>query len=373
MTAVRVAAAIAGAALLLLVLFDGFSTVILARRSEPALKLTRLFFLLTWTPYAAIGRRIRNGGAREDYLSAYGPLSILGLLACWAGGLVVSFGLLQWSAGLHFGGNLQSFPSDLTFSGHAALTMIPAEPRNPVSQFLTILEAAVGFSFLGLVIGYLPVLYQSFSSRESKIMMLDARAGSPPSAVECLARQSQSEEKLESFLAGWEDWTAELLQHQLSYPMLAFFRSQHDNQSWLASLVAVLDLSAIVYECGRGELKRQAGLTFAMGRHAVVDVARLFGVRPSADAADRLPPDEFTRLKERLASRRSPVDMRRLAEDRLRETRERYEPLSQALSRHFLMALPPWLPPPKADNWERTDIDSTPGTFAVSDPFQVGR
>jgi len=126
----------------------------------------------------------------------------------------------------------------------------------------------VGFGFLALVIGYLPVLYQSFSRRELNITLLDARAGSPPSAEELLRGVGADHEELTALLAEWERWGAEVLESHLSYPVLSYYRSQHDNQSWLAALTTVLDASALVMVGIEGACARQASLTFAMARHA---------------------------------------------------------------------------------------------------------
>src|SRR4029079_19535049 len=103
-----------------------------------------------------------------------------------------------------------------------------------------------GFSFLALVIGYLPVFYQSLSRREVLISMLDDRAGSPPSAGEALRRAAQARDldRLPALLAEGERWAAEVLESHLSYPVLSFYRSQHDNQSWVVTLTALLDTAA---------------------------------------------------------------------------------------------------------------------------------
>jgi hypothetical protein len=77
-----------------------------------------------------------------------------------------------------------------------------------------------------------------------RILLLDARAGSPPSTAELLLRRGSDPEKLEQRLADWEEWALDLLQTHLSYPMLAYYRSLHANQSWLAALTVVADVSA---------------------------------------------------------------------------------------------------------------------------------
>ena len=138
----------------------------------------------------------------------------------------------------------------------------------------------MGFGFLALVIGYLPVLYQGFSHREVNISLLDARAGSPPTASELLVRQARNMAGLEILLRDWERWAAELMESHLSYPVLLFFRSQHEHQSWLGAMTAILDASALCIAGVQGGPGRQAQLTFAMARHAVVDLSQATGVHP---------------------------------------------------------------------------------------------
>jgi hypothetical protein len=74
-----------------------------------------------------------------------------------------------------------------------------------------VIEAGIGFAFPALVIGYLPVLYQSFSRREVSITLLDARAGSPPSAEELLRGSWSDPEELIVLLREWERWSSAAL------------------------------------------------------------------------------------------------------------------------------------------------------------------
>ncbi len=262
------------------------------------------------------------------------------------------------------------FSHAVYFSGSAIFTVVSNEARNPASKVLTVVESGLGISFLGLVVGYLPVLYQSFSGRELHISMLDARAGSPPSAGMLLARQGAEPEKLADDMARWEEWAAEILEGHLSYPMLAYFRSQHPNQSWLSALTAILDVSAIVLVCSKGSLHRQAILTFAMSRHAVVDLARIFGQAPTQQGRERLGKEEADRLVDTLRRERVALDLDRFSLDELGKLTAMYESYTNGLSRYFLIALPGWMPDHQhRENWRATSWDLPDETFTVSDPF----
>src|SRR2546425_729988 len=167
-------------------------------------------------------------------------------------------------------------------------------------------------------------------------------AGSPPSAEELLRGFGADHEELTVLLAEWERWAAEVLESHLSYPVLSYYRSQHDNQSWLAALTTVLDASVLVMVGIEGACGRQAGLTFAMARHAVVDLAQVLGRPPVGSAPDRLPSSELARLRAGLAVAGVVLHAGDGAEDKLAELRRMYEPYGAALSQHLLMPLPAW-------------------------------
>ncbi len=356
----RLLAGIIGCAWLGIVLVDSFETIVLARRAQRVFRFTRLFYNLTWKPFAAIGRRIHAQKQRENVLSVYGPLSLLTLLVLWAVSLVLAFGLLQWSTGLRVEGQSADLGAAIYVSGSSFFTLGVQQPSNWVSRWLTVIEAGLGFTFLGLVIGYLPTFYLSYSARELRISLLDSRAGSPPSASELLLREGQSARHLEQQLLLWEEWAATVLQSQLSYPAIAYFRSQHSNQSWLAALIAVCDASSLVMLGAEGELKHQGELTFAMGRHALVDLATVFRTAPRSPREDRLPAAEFSRLRAMLGAGRTSLRMENVQESELAALRAVYEPYANVLGAYFLMPLPSWLADEKqADNWEITSWGRT--------------
>ncbi|MCU1271125.1 MAG: hypothetical protein JWN74_2419 [Acidobacteriaceae bacterium] len=367
----RFLAAVLACTLLVFVLIDSFETVVIARRTQRTLRITRAFYKFTWAAFCALALRIRSGRKREHFLAVYGPTSLVLLLGCWATGLIMAFALLHWSVGLRFNAVRANFFTDFYFSAATLFTLAPNEPWNMSSKYLSVLEAGIGLSLLGLVIGYLPVLYQSYSDREVQISLLDARAGSPPTAAELIRRQGTNPARLEKQFSQWEKWAAELLETHLSYPMLAYFRSQHTNQSWLAALSSIIDASAIVMLASDTDLKRQAELTFAMGRHALVDLATIFKTAPRPNDS-RLPAEVFSQLTKLIAGLTTALQPDRLSRDKLNQLREMYEPFANALGWHFLMALPPWVPATQQhDNWQVTSWGHIASPFAVSDPFLV--
>ncbi|MBK9712784.1 MAG: two pore domain potassium channel family protein [Kouleothrix sp.] len=355
----RTLVGVIGVALLLVILWDGFETIVLPRRVRSRVRLTRLFYAYTWAVWSAIGRRIHSNDRRDNFLSYFGPLSLLMLLAVWAVGMTTSFALIHWGFSSTLVGpeGQASFGGELYMSGSTFFTLGIGDitPRTEGSRLLTVAEAGTGIAFLALVIGYLPVIYQAFSRREASISLLDARAGSPPAAAELLRRHGDgdSAEAMVQFLRDWERWSAELLESHLSYAVLAYYRSQHDSQSWLASLTMLLDVCALVVAGVDGIPPRPARLAFAMARHAAVDLSQILGTPPRPPAADRLPPSDLARLRAILAGAGVPLREGAAAERKLAEMRAKYEPYVNAMSAHLLMPLPAWLPAPDtSDDWQ---------------------
>ncbi len=351
-----VVAVLVGVALVVGVLWETFESIVLPRRVARRIRFSRLFYRVLWRTWSAIGRH-HPGAHRESYLSIFAPLSLILLFATWAGGLVLGFALIQW------GGDRSLFPiGPASFATHlyvSATTFVTlglgdVTPASSIGRLVTAVEAGAGFAFLAITISYLPVLYQAFSRREVRISMLDQWAGSPPHAVELLRRCAIHDEiaSADTLLADWEQWSADLLESHLSYPILAYFRSQHDEQSWLAALTSVLDASAIVLAGVEGVSAWQARRTFAISRHAVVDLAQVLRVPPGA-SADRLTPEQAPQMRALLEA--AGVRLTPNLEERLAPFRKMYEPYVQALSRQLEMPLPAFLPGAAAvDDWERS-------------------
>lgn len=351
--------ALLGICIIALVLWEAFETIILPRRVQRRWRITRFFYQLTWFPFRALSRHITKRQIRDSALAFFGPASLLGLFIFWALGLICGYALLEFGLrlpltvgkGVHAG-----LPSYLYLAGSTFFTLSLGEvaPHSPLSRFITVAEAGNGLAFLAVVISYLPTLYASFSGREVNISLLDARAGSPASAGELLRRHALfgDFDKLNDLLKDWEQWSAALMESHISYPVLCYFRSQHTNQSWVAALTTILDSSALVMVGIEGVSPWQARLTFAMCRHALVDIAQVFHRAPIPMDGDRLPPEQFAKLREELSAAHIKLNADANACATLKQLRDMYEPYASALSQFLLMPLPPWTKPAEAkDNW----------------------
>ena len=359
-----IVAAAVGLIIIWVVLLDAFETVVLPRRVSRHFKLTAWFYRRTWIPWRGIARRIKKTSRQQNFLGYFGPLSLILLLGFWAAGLILGFALVQYG----IGGHEQLNKEPLTFgrivyhSGETFFTLGYGDivPTSGGARALSVIEAGMGFAFLGVVIGYIPVVYSSFSRREIQISMLDARAGSPPSATELLLRLAGRSEDpgveqkvLDEVLREWERWAGELLESHISYPVLSFFRSQHSNQSWVGALTTMLDVTSLVLTGIEGLHPGQAKLTFAMARHAAVDLAQVVNARYDPAAPERLTDADQTTVRESPTAAGLKLRSDEYARDKLAKLRSMYEPYVHSTARNLMLTLPSWKYEKKTrDNWQ---------------------
>jgi len=375
-------ASIGGILLILVILMDAFETVVLPRRiKRHFFRMSLRFYKRSWGLWTRVAQHIKSPNRREAFLAYYGPLSLFPLLGFWALGLILGFACVQHGLGEHvtLGNEKITFGKVIYLSGETFFTLGYGDitPNNAAARALAVIEAGMGFAFLGVVIGYLPVIYNSFADRETEISLLDARAGSPPSAAEFLGRLGccPGQTVVDEIFRDWERWCAELLSSHISYPVLLFFRSQHGNQSWLGAVSVMLDVTSLVMT-GVGNIHPdQAKLTFAMARHAVVDLSQVINAEYSPHDISRLTDTDLGRLRTELmehglrlsATQNDGPD----AAEKLEQLRILYEPYLYALSRRLLMTLPPWITPAtdrKKDNWQGGPWDRAIQARALEHP-----
>lgn len=350
--------AVAALALLLVlgILNETFEVMLLPQRVGRRVRPVRIFFRFTWWVWSTFGALRPPGRRRQMFLAIYGPLSMVVLIVTWAIALIFGFGLLLWAvqADLVPRPTLRSqlYTSGLTFF---TLGFGDVTPQTTLAKLIAVAEAGTGFGFIAVVIGYLPVLYQLYARREIHVMQLDARAGSPPCALKLVCRHAEGHamDELAALFRSWETWCSELLVSHLSYPMLSYYRSQRENQSWLAALATVMDACALVMVGLKDVRTFDARMTFAMARLTVLEMSRVFETTPRSEVG-RLPREDYQKLAACLAQGglawSDPAD----AERRLASIRATYEPFLDVLSRYLLLPLSDWLPQEgQRDLWQQ--------------------
>ncbi len=352
---------VAGVVLIVWVLWDAFETILLPRRVPGRWRPSRFALRWLWRPWAQVSELIGGRARREGFLAYYALLGIIMLVILWATGLVLGFALVHWAGGSQLAGvdGMNGLSADVYMSGTTFFTLGLGDlhPMTTYARVVTVVEAGTGFGFLALVIAYVPVIYQAFSRREVQITMLDQWAGSPPSAAVVLRRcfESADPNVLSPLLQRWETTCSEILESHLSYPILCYFRSQHDNQSWLGSLVAILDTCALVIVGVEGLDPFQARLTFAIARHALVDLCQTLALRPNLEIEPGADTTEHRELRQWLAHAGVRLSADASADPKLEALRTQYLPYARPLASLLRMPLPSMLPPPKARyNWETT-------------------
>src|SRR5438874_1780753 len=345
----RVVAGIAGAVLIALMLSEFFVTFMLPRRVRRDPRIARGLIRLFWRPWRKVAHRLSTS-SEDTFLGLFGPLALLSQLLVGAVGLIIGFALLEWAA---VGGG---FGHGLLFSSGLFLSAEGASGSTAV-HVIALFEAAIAIGVLFIVIGYLPAVYGSFSRREIAVSQLATRAGSPPAAGVILHRVAGRERwlELERDLRDWEAWAAELMETHLSYPILGWYRSQHVRQNWLAALTAMVDVAAFVTAVESDGEVEAAELTYAIGQHALSDLALQYRVKPGP--VDRLPDEQFEKLYGFVESALTNPVACDDAKERLRELRKAYESKAQALSQLLALDLPAWLPP----HAEEQDLIQLPG------------
>ncbi|HEX4108716.1 MAG TPA: potassium channel family protein [Solirubrobacteraceae bacterium] len=349
-----------GLLLALTMLSELFVVMLVPRRVKRDPRIARQLYDLAWPYWRRLGLRL-GGRSGDTLLGLFGPLGLIGMLVVWTSGLMVGYAAMQWGAGSHLGaGHVVGFGDDLYFTAGSFVTVGAAglSPTTSLERALSILTTTSGFAVLTIVIAYLPSLFSAFSRRETNVSRLDPRAGTPPSAIRLLVRSTKGGdwETLVDYLGDWEGWAADLMETHLSYPVLAYYRSQHVGQNWLAALTTVMDSCALVVAAAPERQADHASFTFALGRHAMADLAYTFRAAPRAPLEPRLSEDDFTELMRALDENGVPL-RGQVAEvqHRLASMQALYEPYALALADRLALPVAPWRARDDTpDNWRTT-------------------
>jgi len=334
-----------------LTLWDIFQTMVMPRTLSSAWRIAHHFYGISWSVLRAASRDEPRRERWTPLLTMYGPLSLFLLMGLWGAGLIVGFALLN--LGVSGVANHLSFGEQIYLSGTTLLTlgMGDVRPEGIAGRVVTVSEAGVGFAGLTVIVSFLPVLNQAFAKREAETALLLARAGHPASAAGMLRRLviPGGGGLLVEHLQRYEEWSAYLVENYTSYPMLAFFRSRHENQSWLAAMTVVLDGCALLQMGFKKRpdwaeaAKDQAELTFAMGCRVLVTLTTILGLDPASCYEERFQPDQLRSFVGALGSQGMELSLADESIEHLRRLRDLYEPLLFALSDKLALSIPPFV------------------------------
>ena len=332
----------AGVLLIWIVLRDLFVAIVVPRPARGRFRPSTLLTRVTWFIWRWVSTRLGEGLPREDRLGAYGPLLVIVLLFAWFIGLIVGYGLVI--EGVR--DQLVPVPKNLATSFYVAASLLTVgltdfAPIGPVMRVVAVIEAATGLGLVAVVVSLLFSLYASFQKREVLIITLDALAGAPPSGVVLLENSLHSEmvDHLEDTFHEWKMWSAEVLESHLAYPILAYFRSSHDNESWVSAIGAVLDAAVLVLTTVEDVPRGPAKLMYNAGTHLVEDLSWFF--RTSHEHEVGIERFEFDTACERLAEAGFTVTDREIAWTKFSKLRAAYAIPLNEMGRYW--SIPPAL------------------------------
>ncbi len=312
---------------------------------------------------------------RDRLMAFVGPVAMIALFVLWLCAFVLGFGLVDWwSSG-------DSLGSALEVAGSSVFTLGIATSPGSGSRSIEIIAAGVGLLVVALEIAYLPTLYNAFSTRETEVTLLAARAGTPAWGPEILARHYMLDSigELPPLYADWERWAAAVSESHTNYPALIWFRSPVSSRSWLLGLVAVMDSAALYHAVSPTQAPRQARLCLAMGMNCLRSVAGALQITfdrdPIPTAGTRLTKEEFAYGFERLEGVHFPLE-RTLDESwrHFQGWRVNYESIVDALTKLIMPPPAPWLlPRPGLGRTEWPGVrNRTPDDPDGTEPFRPG-
>jgi hypothetical protein len=285
---------IAGLVLVGVALWDVFETIVVPRPTPGWLRIGRYVIRWTWRPYRNIVVRFKTGLARDSLLGLYAPGAAILLLAVWLAFIVVGYGLILFALRADLNPTPQTLGDAIYFAGSSILTIGFGDivATSGIARLVVVIGAATGLGIVALVITFLFSLFGSYQRREVAVVTLSARAKAPPSAMLLLLTYARLDlvDELPALFREWEVWTAEVLDTHVSYPLLGYFRSSHDNVSWISSLGAVLDAASLVLTTVTNVPRGHAKITHRIGTHLVEDITNILGLKGDGSAVDR---DEF--------------------------------------------------------------------------------
>ncbi|HTU83645.1 MAG TPA: potassium channel family protein [Candidatus Acidoferrales bacterium] len=337
-----------GGVLVLWVLNDVFQSVIVPRAVGNRYRLSFNLRRLMWYAWPKVALQLYAGDddRREDFLAIFAPFALTAAVLSWAGMLIVGYGVIFYGLRSGLAPPVRSLGAATYFAGTTLTTIGFGDfvGRNAATRFFSVCAAVNGLVLFSVTTAYLFALFGSFQTREAFVVGIGARAGAPPSGVGLLAiaGHSQTVDGLPALFFDAQLWTAMLMETHLAYPILGYFRSSHDYQSWVGTLGTLLDAATLLMTAIDGVPSGQARILYNVGRHAALDLSKYYraSVAGGAPLVER---SEFDHACERLANAGYTVRDRTLAWQRFSELRATYAPHLNAIASLFLIPPLQWI------------------------------
>lgn len=332
---------LAGLILFGIVLWDIFQTIVVPRPTPGRLRLARYLIPPTWRLWRALGTR--GGVANDWFLGLYAPGTAILLFGVWLIGIILADGLMLYGLRSEITPTPVGLMEALYFAGTSVLTLGFGEivAGGAVSRLVVLVAAATGLGVVALVITFIFSLFASYQRREVLVVTLSARAKAPPSAITLLETHARLDMTgdLPQLFRDWEHWSAEVLDSHVAYPLLGYFRSSHDNISWISGLGAVLDAAALVVTTVQGVPRGQAEMLLRVGAHLVEDISNY--IRHTGDGSTVAEAD-FAAVHERLERAGYKVESREKAWRDFERVRRTYSGRLEALAAYWATPAPSW-------------------------------
>lgn len=302
---IRILVGLIGAAAVGAVVASAVRTVILPRSAQSLL--TAVVYRGLAVVFFALANPRFEYRRRDSVMALYAPVSLLALVAAWLVAAMFGFTLLFWAFGV------PSFGEAFHLSGSSITTLGFAPAATLSHRILAFIEAGLGLVLVALLITYLPSMYSAFSRRETRLTLLEVRAGAPPSAVELLVRHARIGwlDRLNEEWLVWEEWFAEVEETHTTYAVLPFFRSPQPDRSWVTGAGTVLDAASLYHSTVDVDPSPQAAVMIRGGYIALRRVADFFGIRhdryPSPDTPISITRSEFDAACEEMAAAGVPI------------------------------------------------------------------
>lgn len=294
-----------GIAIVLVVMLDVFQSVVVPRAIGWRWRPSAVIVRFGWRTSGWVGMRFNNGARREDFYATFAPALLVTLIVVWVGSLVAGFGIVFYALRDELHPSPDTLWAAMYYAGTSLLTLgygdITAD--RGISRAISLVAAAAGLGTFAITTAFLFSIFAAFQRRESFMTTLRERTGAPPSGLDFIERHVDLHMMADigTTFKEAEMWMADMMETHLAYPALSYFRSNHDNQSWVGTMGALLDAATLVITTVDIDHVGRAKMLSRLGRHLVGDYTRYFRLPdPHSVGIERA---EFDQAYERLRAK----------------------------------------------------------------------